>query len=92
MQEGACSLASTCAPASPAKFASSLHSPIVINFNVIKVTVRVVLQVEGFKEQLDQVPWTDSDVPGAVSTVGVDGGVARTCDGARGAAQSIPAA
>lgn len=92
MQKWACSQGSTCAPVSPAKFASSLHSSIVINFNVIKITVSVVLQVEGFKHQLDQVPWTDSDVPGAVGTVGVDGGVARTCDGARGAGQSITAA
>lgn len=81
-----------CAQVSPAKFASSLHSPIVIKFNIIKITVSVVLQVEGFKDQLNQVSWTDSDIPGTVGTMGVDGGMARTCDCARGAGQSITTA
>lgn len=52
----------------------------------------MVLQVEGFKQQLDQVPWTDADVPGAVGTVGVDGGMAGTRDCARRAGQSITTA
>lgn len=68
------------APGSPAKLGPSLHCAVVINFHVVKVTVSVVLQVEGLKHQLNQVPWRDADVPGTVGTVGVDGGMARTGD------------
>lgn len=66
---------------SPAQSAPSLHRPVVVHFHVVKVTVSVVLQVEGVKQQPNQVPWRDEDVPGTVGTVGVDGGVARTGDG-----------
>lgn len=68
------------APGSPAKFAPSLHRPIVINVHIVKVSV--VLQVEGVKHQLNQVPWRDADVPVIVGAVGVDGGMARTGEGA----------
>lgn len=70
------------APGSPAKLAPSLHRPVVINFHIVKAAVSVVLQVEGVKHQLNQVPWRDSDEPGAVGAVGVDRGMARTGDGA----------
>lgn len=70
------------AAGSPAKLAPSLHRPVVINFHVVKAAVGVVLQVEGVKDQLNQVPWRDADEPGTVGTMGVDGGVAGTGDGA----------
>lgn len=70
------------APGSPAKFAPSLHRPVVVNFHVVKVAVSMVLQVEGVKDQLNQVPWRDTDEPGAVGSMGVDGGMAGTGDGA----------
>lgn len=76
------------APGSPAKLGPGLHRPVVINLHVVKVTVSVVLQVEGLKDQLDQVPWRDADEPGTVGTVGVDGGMTRTGDGSRWVAQS----
>lgn len=66
----------------PANLRSSLHSAIVVYLQVIKVTVKVVLQVEGVKRQPNQVTWGNTDVPGTVGTVGVVGGVARASDDA----------
>lgn len=66
----------------PANLASCLHSAVVVHLQVIKVTVHVVLQVEGVEGQPDQVAWGNADVPGTVGAMGVAAGVTGACDGA----------
>lgn len=66
----------------PANLSSSLHSPIVVHLNIIKVTANVIFQIEGVKRQPHQVAWSNTDVPCTVGTMGVIGGMARACDGA----------
>lgn len=62
----------------PAQKMPCLNRAIVIYFHIVKVTVSMVLQVEGGKRQPDDVSRCYSNVPGAVGTMGVVGRVTRT--------------
>lgn len=78
-------------PHLPSDLVSSLHGAIVVNLHVIKVTVAVVLHVEGVKRQSNQVPRRNVDVPRTVGAVRVVVGVTGTCNCARRTGQSITA-
>ena len=65
----------------PADLGARLHSAIVVHLHVIKVTVDVVLHVEGGEHEPDDVAGDDGNEPGAVGAVRVTVGVAGTFEG-----------
>lgn len=66
----------------PTNLVPRLHRPIVVHFNVIKITAGMVLQVEGVKGQPHEVARGDVDIPSAVCTMWVVGRMGRGGDGA----------
>lgn len=62
----------------PAQKMPSLNCAIVIYLHIVKITINMVLQVEGGKRQPDDISRSYSNVPGAVGTVRVVGRVTRT--------------
>lgn len=62
----------------PAQKMPSLSCAIVIYLHIVKITVSMVLQVEGGKRQPDDASRCYSNVPGAVGTMRVVGRVTRT--------------
>lgn len=66
----------------PADLVAGGYRAIVIHLQVVKVTVGVVLQVEGVKRQPDQIARSNTDVPSAICAMGVGGRVSRASDDA----------
>lgn len=81
-----------CVRVLPAKLVPSLHRTIVVNFNVVVITVGVVFQVERVKRQSNQVSHWNINVPGTVSPMGIAAWVAWAGNGAWRGRQGRPTA